>query len=74
MNDEDDLIIITTNGIVIRQHVSDIRVLGRNTSGVRLIRLDAGDRISATARVPKSDDDSATEPLGDGDDVQLDLF
>ena len=74
VNDEDDLIIITTNGIVIRQHVSDIRVLGRNTSGVRLIRLDAGDRISATARVPKSDDDSATEPLGDGDDVQLDLF
>ena len=74
VNDEDDLIIITTNGIVIRQHVSDLRVLGRNTSGVRLIRLDAGDRISATARVPKSDDDSATEPLGDGDDVQLDLF
>ncbi|AOS82731.1 DNA gyrase subunit A [Chlorobaculum limnaeum] len=74
VNDEDDLIIITTNGIVIRQHVSDIRVLGRNTSGVRLIRLDAGDRISATARVPKSDDDSATEPLGDGDDAQLDLF
>jgi DNA gyrase subunit A len=74
VNDEDDLIIITTNGIVIRQHVSDIRVLGRNTSGVRLIRLDAGDRISATARVPKSDDDSATEPLGDGEDGQMDLF
>ncbi|MBN1929505.1 MAG: DNA gyrase subunit A [Chlorobiaceae bacterium] len=72
VNDEDDLIIITTNGIVIRQHVSDIRVLGRNTSGVRLIRLDAGDRISATARVPKSDDDSATEPLGE--DGQIDLF
>jgi DNA gyrase subunit A len=74
VNDEDDLIIITTNGIVIRQHVSDIRVLGRNTSGVRLIRLDAGDRISATARVPKSDDDSATEPLGEGEDGQMDLF
>jgi DNA gyrase subunit A len=74
VNDEDDLIIITTNGIVIRQHVSDLRVLGRNTSGVRLIRLDAGDRISATARVPKSDDDSATEPLGDGEDGQMDLF
>jgi len=65
VNDEDDLIIITTNGIVIRQHVSDLRVLGRNTSGVRLIRLDSGDRISATARVPKSDDDSVTEPLGE---------
>jgi len=74
VNDEDDLIIITVNGIVIRQHVSDIRVLGRNTSGVRLIRLDAGDRISATARVPKSDDDTATEPLGDSEDGQIDLF
>jgi DNA gyrase subunit A len=73
VNDEDDLIIITTNGIVIRQHVSDIRVLGRNTSGVRLIRLDAGDRISATARVPKNDEDSAIEPLGD-EEGQMDLF
>ncbi|AAM71389.1 MAG TPA: DNA gyrase subunit A [Chlorobaculum sp.] len=73
VNDEDDLIIITTNGIVIRQHVSDIRVLGRNTSGVRLIRLDAGDRISATARVPKSDDDSATEPLGDEGQIDLEF-
>ncbi|NTU52821.1 MAG: DNA gyrase subunit A [Chlorobiaceae bacterium] len=74
VNDEDDLIIITTNGILIRQHVSDIRVLGRNTSGVRLIRLDSGDKISATARVPKSDDDSAIEPLGEVDDGQIDLF
>ncbi|UWX57780.1 DNA gyrase subunit A [Chlorobaculum sp. MV4-Y] len=73
VNDEDDLIIITTNGIVIRQHVSDIRVLGRNTSGVRLIKLDPGDRISATARVPKSDDDSATEPFGDEGQLDLDF-
>jgi DNA gyrase subunit A len=74
VNDEDDLIIITTNGIVIRQHVSDIRVLGRNTSGVRLIRLDAGDRISATARVPKSDEDSASEVINEDEDGQIDLF
>lgn len=73
VNDEDDLIIITANGIVIRQHVSDIRVLGRNTSGVRLIRLDAGDKISATARVPKSDDDSATEPLGEEGQIDMGL-
>ncbi|MCE1273346.1 MAG: DNA gyrase subunit A [Chlorobiaceae bacterium] len=74
VNDEDDLIIITTNGIVIRQHVSDIRVLGRNTSGVRLIKLDSGDRISATARVPKSDDDSASEVINEDEDGQIDLF
>ncbi|NTV02588.1 MAG: DNA gyrase subunit A [Chlorobiaceae bacterium] len=74
VNDEDDLIIITSNGIVIRQHVSDIRVLGRNTSGVRLIRLDAGDTISATARVPKSDDDSASEFISEDPDGQIILF
>jgi DNA gyrase subunit A len=75
VNDEDDLIIITSNGIVIRQHVSDIRLLGRNTSGVRLIRLDSGDKISATARVPKSDDDDASsEFINEDEDGQIILF
>ncbi|NTW52438.1 MAG: DNA gyrase subunit A [Chlorobiaceae bacterium] len=74
VNDEDDLIIITTNGIVIRQHVSDIRLIGRNTSGVRLIRLNANDKISATARVPKSDDDTASEFINEDEDGQIDLF
>ncbi|NTU67928.1 MAG: DNA gyrase subunit A [Chlorobiaceae bacterium] len=74
VNDEDDLIIITSNGIVIRQHVSDIRVLGRNTSGVRLIRLDSGDKISATARVPKSDDDPASDIINEEEDGQIILF
>ncbi|MCS7211245.1 MAG: DNA gyrase subunit A [Chloroherpetonaceae bacterium] len=56
--DEDDLILMTKNGIVNRQHVSDIRVMGRNTSGVRLIRLEEGDRVSAVARVPKEDEEA----------------
>ena len=49
--DNDDLMIITTRGIMIRRHVSDIRVMGRNTQGVRLIRLDDKDTISAVASV-----------------------
>lgn len=61
VNDDDDLILITANGIVNRQHVSDIRLTGRNTSGVRLIRLMAGDQISALARVPKADDGDDTD-------------
>jgi len=59
--DTDDLILITKNGIVNRQHVSDIRVMGRNTSGVRLIRLQEGDAVSAVARVPKEEDDESSE-------------
>ncbi|NTV45360.1 MAG: DNA gyrase subunit A [Chlorobiales bacterium] len=62
VSDSDDLIIITNRGVVIRQHVSDIRVMGRNTSGVRLIRLDEDDTISAVARVPKEDTVEGEDP------------
>lgn len=51
VQDNDDLMIITNKGIMIRQHVSDLRIMGRNTQGVRLIRLDANDTISAVASV-----------------------
>ena len=70
VNDGDDLIIITANGIVNRQHVSNIRLTGRNTSGVRLVRLMEGDTISATARVPKNGD----EMVDDGPEEQIELF
>jgi DNA gyrase subunit A len=49
--DSDDLMIITTKGVMIRQHVSDIRVMGRNTQGVRLIKLQEGDTISDISSV-----------------------
>lgn len=61
VKDSDDLIIITSNGIVNRQHVEDIRVMGRATSGVRLIRLEEGDTVSAVARVPKEESDESSE-------------
>jgi DNA gyrase subunit A len=49
--DNDDLMIITTKGIMIRQNVGEIRVMGRNTQGVRLIKLHENDTISAVASV-----------------------
>ncbi len=51
VNDGDELVIITTQGMVIRQSVSELRVMGRNTQGVRLIRLNEGDDIADIARV-----------------------
>jgi len=45
----DDIVIVTTNGMIIRQHVSDVRVAGRNTQGVRLIRLGEGDSVADVA-------------------------
>jgi len=49
--DNDDLMIITSRGVLIRQPVSSIRSIGRNTQGVKLIRLDESDHIAAVTRV-----------------------
>ena len=49
--DSDELVIITTHGMVIRQSVKDIRVMGRNTQGVRVIRLKDSDSIADIAKV-----------------------
>jgi DNA gyrase subunit A len=65
--DEDDLMIITVKGVIIRLKVQGVNIIGRNTQGVRLIRLDDGDRIADVTRVAKSekgfedDDDPADE-------------
>ncbi len=56
VNDTDELVIISTGGMVIRQSIKDLRVMGRNTSGVRVIRLKDGDAIADIARVlPESE-------------------
>jgi DNA gyrase/topoisomerase IV subunit A len=49
--DTDDVVIVTSDGMVIRQHAADIRVAGRNTQGVHLIRLKEGDSIADVAAV-----------------------
>ena len=51
VTDTDDVVVVTSGGMVIRQHATDIRVAGRNTQGVRLIRLDAGDAVADVAAV-----------------------
>jgi DNA gyrase subunit A len=51
VNDADELVIITTQGMVIRQAVKELRVMGRNTQGVRLIKLTGKDEIADVARV-----------------------
>ena len=65
----DELVMITRNGVVNRQGVGGIRVIGRNTQGVRLISLDAGDEVMDVARlVPEDDEEGAVEvPAGSED-------
>ena len=59
--DNDDIMIITANGVIIRQPVKGISVIGRNTQGIRLIRLDEGDRIADVARVIKENNNNGNE-------------
>jgi len=54
VNDDEDLMIITKNGLTIRLAVSQFRIMGRATQGVRLINLKENDSIAAVAQVPKS--------------------
>jgi DNA gyrase subunit A len=56
--DKDELVIISTQGMVIRQAVKDIRVMGRNTQGVRVIKLNEGDSIADIARIIPEDEDA----------------
>jgi DNA gyrase subunit A len=50
-SDEDEIMIVTTAGLTIRQKVKDIRKTGRAASGVRLIRLNEGDKVASAGRI-----------------------
>ncbi|ROL58985.1 DNA gyrase subunit A [Bacteroidetes/Chlorobi group bacterium MS-B_bin-24] len=54
VSDTDDLFVITARGVIIRQPVYQIRLIGRNTQGVKLIKLDPGDLISDITVVPST--------------------
>lgn len=64
VTDEDDLMIITTRGIAIRMHVSDLRVMGRNTQGVRLIKLNDKDGIASITRIIREEDEEENAEEG----------
>jgi DNA gyrase subunit A len=63
---EDEIMLITRNGVIIRSSVAQIRVTGRIAQGVRLVHLDEGDVLTAVARVVPEDDAESN-----GDDSAL---
>ena len=65
--DSDDLMIINKSGIAIRMAVDSLRVMGRATQGVRLIKVREDDSIAAVAKVMKEDDPELDESLQDAD-------
>ncbi|HLR25276.1 MAG TPA: DNA gyrase subunit A [Fodinibius sp.] len=58
VSDKDDLMVITESGKVIRMNCADIRTMGRNTQGVRIMRLDSDGKIAAITRVVNEEDDA----------------
>ena len=73
VTDEEDLMIVTKKGIIIRMSVSTLRTMGRATQGVRLIRLSDKDSIGSVENVPSfMEDESAEvqEALIEGDEVE----
>lgn len=67
VTDEDDLMIINRSGLTIRMAVSDIRVAGRATQGVRLINIKEGDSIAAVSAVSKNDGEQESAASSDQD-------
>lgn len=57
VTEDDEIMVITTSGLVIRSKVSDIRMTGRSTMGVRLIKLDKEDKVTALARLAFKDEE-----------------
>ena len=57
VTDDDQLMLVTNNGKIIRLRMRDIRVIGRNTQGVRLIDVEEGERVVSLARLAEKEED-----------------
>ncbi len=69
VTDEDDVMIINKSGVAIRLQLSDLRTMGRNTQGVRLINLKGNDEIAAVAKVIRQDEEDEVELDENGDPI-----
>lgn len=63
VSDNDDLMVITEGGKVIRMQCKGLRTMGRNTQGVRIMRLDEDGKIAAITRVVNEDEDEDEVPI-----------
>lgn len=61
VTEDDQLMLVTNTGKIIRLRIKDIRVIGRNTQGVRLIDLEEGERVVSLARLAEKEEDDEEE-------------
>ena len=72
VNEDDEIMIINTEGIIIRMKCDGISVLGRITSGVKLINLKEGDTVASIAKVRKGDEEENENPDESDDEKDSD--
>jgi DNA gyrase subunit A len=65
VSEQDQIMLITTGGILVRTRVAEIREMGRATQGVTLINVDEGTELSGLQRIAESDDDEGDDSIGD---------
>ncbi|MFQ3548553.1 MAG: DNA gyrase subunit A [Armatimonadota bacterium] len=74
VDDTDKVVIITSQGIIIKIKVKDIRCCGRSTQGVKLINLGQGDSVAALARIPVADAPEQSEAEIESDNSEDNLL
>jgi len=65
VRDEDQVLMMTARGKIQRVNVREVKPIGRNTQGVRIMRLDDGDTLAAVVPVPPGEVEETTDPAGD---------
>jgi DNA gyrase subunit A len=61
VHDDDELMMITANGMIVRTGLEEVRAIGRNTAGVRMISLKDGDKVVAAERLIIEDEGSGEQ-------------
>jgi len=72
VNDTDEIMLITSGGVLVRTKVDEISVVGRNTQGVRVIRLDKKEKVVGVDRVDGLDDEDELSEQVEGEDLIVD--
>ena len=67
VSSDDEIMLITTGGVLIRTHVNEIREMGRATQGVRLINLGEDERLAGLEKIIEKEDDTGTEAVNGAD-------
>ena len=65
VHDDDELMLISQQGMILRMKAGDIRTIGRATQGVRLIEMEEGDNVVSVAKLAEKEDDSDETPSAD---------